>query len=164
MILDDTSEGIGMNRRMFRFWPMLALAAVLLFPGYSKAAEIQRYRTEGAKALNLPFSEAVIVGDTIYLSGQIGNLPGKPELAPGGIEGEARQVMANIGAVLEANGSSFAQVVQCTVMLADIADWPAFNDVYVASFEDGAFPARSAFAASGLALGARVEVTCIAVR
>lgn len=127
------------------------------------ASEVQRYRTSAAEALNLPFSEAVVVGDTIYLSGQIGNLPGKPELAPGGIQGEARQAMENIGAVLAANGSSFDRVVKCTVMLADIADWPAFNEVYATYFE-GTFPARSAFAASGLALGAKVEVTCSAVR
>lgn len=115
--------------------------------------------SEAAKELNLPFSEAVRVGDMLYLSGQLGNLPGSTELAPGGIEGEARQTMDNIKAILERYGSSLDRVVKCTVMMADIAEWSAFNEVYVTYFP-GPKPARSAFAASGLALGAKVEVEC----
>ncbi len=115
--------------------------------------------SEAAKELNLPFSEAVRVGDMLYLSGQLGNLPGSTELAPGGIEGEARQTMENIKAILERYGSSLDRVVKCTVMMADIAEWSAFNEVYVTYFP-GPKPARSAFAASGLALGAKVEVEC----
>ena len=109
----------------------------------------------------LPFSEAVRVGDTLYLSGQLGNLPGKRQLAPGGIGPETRQMMENIRAALERHGSSLDQVVKCTVFLADIRDWPAFNEVYVQYFKKH-LPARSALAASGLALGAKVEVECIA--
>lgn len=115
--------------------------------------------SEAAKELNLPFSEAVRVGDMLYLSGQLGNLPGSLELAPGGIEGEARQTMDNIKVILERYGSSLDRVVKCTVMMADIAEWPAFNEVYVTYFP-GPKPARSAFAAAGLALGAKVEVEC----
>ena len=115
--------------------------------------------SEAAKELNLPFSEAVRVGDMLYLSGQLGNLPGSTELAPGGIEGEARQTMENIKAILERYGSSLDRVVKCTVMMADIAEWSAFNEVYVTYFP-GPKPARSAFAASGLALGGKVEVEC----
>ncbi len=95
----------------------------------------------------------------LYLSGQLGNLPGSLELAPGGIEGEARQTRDNIKAILERYGSSLDRVVKCTVMMADIAEWPAFNEVYVTYFP-GPKPARSAFAAAGLALGAKVEVEC----
>jgi len=109
----------------------------------------------------MPFSEAVRAGDTLYLAGQIGNLPGQRQLAPGGIGPEARQAMENIRAVLERHGASLDQVVKCTVFLADIRDWPAFNEVYVRYFK-GNLPARSALAASGLALGARVEVECLA--
>lgn len=109
----------------------------------------------------LPFSEAVRVGDTIYLSGQIGIVPGTTELAPGGIEAEARQTMENIKTVLEAHGLGLGDIVKCTVMMADMAEWPAFNAVYVSFFE-GDLPARSAFGASGLAFDARVEVECIA--
>ncbi len=111
----------------------------------------------------LPFSEAVRVGDTLYLSGQIGILPGTLKLADGGMEGEARQTMANIRSTLRAHGYTMRDVVKCTVMLDDMADWPAFNAVYTTFFE-APFPARSAFGADGLALGARVEVECIAVR
>ncbi len=111
----------------------------------------------------LPFSEAVRVGDTLYLSGQIGIRPGTLTLADGGMEGEARQTMDNIRSTLRAHGFAMRDVVKCTVMLDDMADWPAFNAVYATYFE-APFPARSAFGADGLALGARVEVECIAVR
>lgn len=115
--------------------------------------------SEEAKALDLPFSDAVRVGNLLVLSGQLGNLPGTTELAPGGMAGEARQAMENIKAILERNGSSMDKVVKCTVMLTDIAEWPAFNEVYVTYFP-GPKPARSAFAAAGLAFGGKVEVEC----
>lgn len=109
---------------------------------------------------NLPFSEMVRYGDTLYLSGQIGIQPGTMKLVPGGTREEARQALENIKASMEAHGYSMSNLIKCTVMLVDIADWPAFNEVYK-SFFSGEYPARSAFAASGLALGARVEVDCI---
>lgn len=110
----------------------------------------------------LPFSEAVRVGDTIYLSGQIGRTPdGK---LPQGIEAQSRQTMDNIAATLAKAGASWSDVVKCTVMLDDMKDWPAFNAVYATYFKDGQFPARSAFGADGLALGALIEVECIAAR
>jgi reactive intermediate/imine deaminase len=110
----------------------------------------------------LPFSEAVKVNDTLYLSGQIGNVPGSLKLVAGGMPAEARQAMINVNAVLQAHGYAMTDLVKCTVMLADIAEWGAFNEVYK-TFFDKQFPARSALATSGLALGARVEVDCIAV-
>ncbi|HEX6810774.1 MAG TPA: Rid family detoxifying hydrolase [Planctomycetota bacterium] len=109
----------------------------------------------------LPFSEAVAANGFLFVSGQIGTLPGKLELAPGGIAAEAKQTLANMQAVLERHGASLRDVVKCTVFLADIAEWPAFNEVYRQFFQ-APFPARSALAASGLALQARVEVECIA--
>ena len=111
----------------------------------------------------LPFSEAVRVDDTLYLSGQVGVVPGKHELVPGGMKEEARQTMGNIKATLEAHGYSMDDLVKCTVMLADISEWAEFNDVYKSFFGEH-YPARSAFGANGLALGAKVEVECIAVR
>ncbi len=114
------------------------------------------------EALDLPFSEAVRVGNTVYLSGQLGITPGTTELVPGGIAEETRQTMENIRAVLERHGSSLDRVVKCTIFLADIAEWPRMNEVYVTYFRDKK-PARSAVAGSGLALGARVEIDCIAV-
>ena len=110
----------------------------------------------------MPFSEAVKLGDTVYLSGQIGMAPGASALTEGGIEGESKQVMDNIKATLEAHGMAMTDLVKCTVMLTDMAEWGAFNEVYKSYFEPGRFPARSAFGANGLALGAKVEVECIA--
>ena len=108
----------------------------------------------------LPFSSAVRVGDLLFLSGQLGiAADGK---LPAGMEAQARQTMENIGAVLKGQGLGFGDLVKCTVMLDDMADWPAFNKVYVTYFPDGKYPARSAFGADGLALGALVEVECIA--
>jgi 2-iminobutanoate/2-iminopropanoate deaminase len=108
--------------------------------------------------MSLPFSESVRAGDMLYLSGMIGT-DASGKLASGGIKAEAKQVMDNIGASLERNGASFDSVVQCTVALADMADWPAFNEIYRGYFKQH-FPARMAFGANALALGARVEVQC----
>ena len=109
--------------------------------------------------LDLPFSDAVKVGNMLILSGKLGNLPGTTKLAPGGIKGESRQAMENIKASLERYGASMEDVVKCTVMIADIAEWPDFNEVYVTYFP-GPKPARSAFGANGLAFNGRVEVEC----
>ena len=98
----------------------------------------------------------------LYLSGALGNLPGTLKLAEGGMAGEARQTMENIGAVLRFCGLDFADVVKCTVMLADMSEWAEFNKVYVTYFAPDRLPARSAFGCSGLALGGRLEVECIA--
>ena len=78
----------------------------------------------------------------------------------GDIEAQTRQTMDNIGAVLKRQGLGFGDVVKCTVMLDNMADWPTFNQVYVTYFPDKKFPARSAFGADGLALGALVELEC----
>jgi reactive intermediate/imine deaminase len=110
----------------------------------------------------LPFSAAVKVGNIIYLSGQIGNKIGTRSLVPGGIQAETRQSLENIGVVLKAAGSSLDQVFKCTVFLADIGDYQAMNEVY-ASFFPKDPPARSTMAGGGLALGARVEIECLAV-
>lgn len=111
---------------------------------------------------DLPFSEAVRVGDWLILSGQIGIDPETGALAPGGIKSETKQTMENIKRTLEKYGSSMDQVVKCTVMLADIGEWGAMNEVYVTYFPDHK-PARSAFGTSGLAMGARLEVECWAI-
>jgi reactive intermediate/imine deaminase len=109
----------------------------------------------------LPFSSAVRAGNTLYLSGNLGNIPGTLDLAEGGIAGETRQTMDNISNVLQEFGSSMDDVVKCTVFLADMSEWGAMNEVYKTYFKNP--PARSALGASGLALNARVEIECIAV-
>jgi reactive intermediate/imine deaminase len=111
---------------------------------------------------SLPFSEAVRVGDMLYLSGQIGLRSETRDVVPGGIAAETRQTLENIRAVLERHGSSLDRVVKCTVFMADMAEWPAMNEVY-RTFFTAHLPARSALGASGLALGARVEIECLAV-
>jgi reactive intermediate/imine deaminase len=137
-------------------------ALALLATMSSGAADKPQFlNSPRALKAGLPFSEAVRAGDFLYLSGQIGGDPATGKLAPGGIEPEARQALANIKHVLETNGSSLNDVVKCTVFLADIAEWPAFNTVYREFFKQP-FPARSAMAASGLAMNARVELECIA--
>jgi 2-iminobutanoate/2-iminopropanoate deaminase len=111
----------------------------------------------------LPFSEGMAVGDLVFLSGQLGTFPGKLELNNATREAEFRQIMDNIVATLKANGMTTKNIVKCLVMLEDMNDWPAFNEVYVTYFEQP-YPARSAFGTTGLAFGARAEVECIAVR
>lgn len=144
-----------------KHWPVLFCALLLA------ACEQQVHEPLAVEFLsepgteNLPFSSAVRVGDTLYVSGSIGVLPGTLELVEGGIRGETRQTMENIKATVERFGSSMDNVVKCTVFLADISEWGAMNEVYTTYFENP--PARSALGANGLALDARVEIECIAV-
>jgi 2-iminobutanoate/2-iminopropanoate deaminase len=116
--------------------------------------------SHGTRAAGLPFSDAVRVGDVLYLSGALGNVPGKTELVGGGIEAQTRAMMENIARVLNANGLSFDDVFKCLVMMKDMSEWPAFNKIYVDYFKPDRLPARSAFGASALALGAAIEMEC----
>lgn len=109
-----------------------------------------------------PFSVSVRTGKTVYLSGQIGFAEDGKGVVPGGIEAETRRAMELIGADLARQGLGYDNLVKCTVMLADMKDWPAFNAIYAGYFKPGRYPARSALGANGLALGAKVEVECIA--
>jgi reactive intermediate/imine deaminase len=109
-----------------------------------------------------PLSAAVQVGDILYLSGQVGILPGQMKLVPGGFKAEARQAMENIGAILAARHLSYDDMFKCTVFLSDIANWPAFNEIYAGYFKRERLPARSAFAVKALAIDASVEVECMA--
>ena len=154
------------GRTTMRRNPSLAVLLALLVPSAAawsaeSAKRVQFLNPPGAEKSGYPFSQAVRAGDTLWLSGQIGLDPATGKLVEGGIVPETKQTMQNIVAALETHGYSLRDVVKCTVMLADIAEWARFNEVY-RTFFDGAFPARSALGASGLALGARVEVECIA--
>ena len=137
-------------------------AALLVVMGPSTAAAPPQFIPAPAlQGRPAPFSSAVRVGDTLYLSGQTGLLP--DGTLPKGLDAQARQTMDNIGATLKSQGLGWGDVVKCTVMLANIADWQAFNKVYVTYFPDGKYPARSAFGANGLALpGMLIELECIA--
>lgn len=123
------------------------------------APETAYLTTPETEAMGFPFSEAVRVGHMLYLSGQVGDIPGEAELVEGGIQAETRQTMENIKAILERWGSSLDRVVKCTVMIDDMSEWPAMNEVYATFFPEHK-PARSAIGADGLALGAAVEIEC----
>ena len=136
----------------------VAVAATLTFLlPVAQAAGPEYYSTPQSK---LPFSEAVRAGDFLYLSGQIGTSKDADPVAA--FKAAAHNAMDNISKVLAAHGSSFEHVVQCTVMLADMKQWPDFNEVYATYFKPGHMPARSAFGVTALALGAPLEVTCFA--
>ncbi|HET6546051.1 MAG TPA: Rid family hydrolase [Rhodanobacteraceae bacterium] len=149
-------------RWMVSVFLVFGLAGCQTSPPRVLAGAPEFFPMAGAEPLHLPFSEAVRAGSLLFLSGQIGNVSGKLELVPGGIEPETRQVMDHIEAILARHGANLDDVVKCTAFLADMREWPAFNRVYRGYFRQH-FPARSAFGATGLALGARVELECIAV-
>ncbi len=115
-----------------------------------------------APALSAPFSQAVRVGDTLYISGTVGKDPATGVVIEGTIEDETRQTLKNIGNVLAAVNSSFANVVKMTVLLTDINDWPKMNAVFKETFPENVYPARTAYQVSALASGARIEIDAIA--
>ena len=123
---------------------------------------IIRLSSEQFKQLNLPFSQAVQVNGILYLSGELGVIPGQLKLVDGGVTAQTRQALENIKATLERFGSGMDKVIKCTLFLADIKEWGDVNKVYVEYFKQG-LPARSAVAGSGLGLDARVEIECMAL-
>ena len=146
----------------------IAIAGVILALGAASAQaqpapKIEYLKPSGGLPAGLPFSEGVAVGNLVLLSGQIGNVPGTLKLNNATPDSEFKQVMDNVMATLKANGMGPKNVVKCTVMLADMKDWAAFNKVYQTYFEPP-YPARSAFGANGLAVGARAELECVAAR
>ena len=122
-------------------------------------SDVEYLTSENMKSL--PFSEAVRVGNMLYLSGQMG-IDQSIHIVPGGIAAETRQALENIKATLEKYGSSLEHVIKVTVMLADMSEWAEMNKVYVEYFSRN-LPARSSFGTNGLALGGRVEIECLAV-
>lgn len=144
------------------------LLAILTVVGLSTsglllAADVEYLNSGKILPTTMPFSEAVRVGDVVYLSGQVGNVPGELELAPGGMQGQGKQVMENMKTSLEAHGYSMDNLVKCLIMLTDMSEWPTMNEIYRSYFSEGRFPARSTIGVTALAFGAVVEVECIAV-
>lgn len=133
------------------------------FAGACLSAESARFlNSAAAEKLNLPFSEAVRAGGLLYLSGQIGNVPGdEPAPVPGGVVAESRQALTNVEQVLRRHGSGLDEVIKCTIFLVDMTEWSKFNSVYREFFKPP-YPTRSAVGVKELALGARVEVECLA--
>jgi 2-iminobutanoate/2-iminopropanoate deaminase len=110
---------------------------------------------------SLPFPQAVLHGDTVYVSGQVGIDPATGEVVEGGIRAETRRTMENVAAILEAAGSSLESAVKLTVFLTDMDDFGAFNEVYT-EFFDERLPARSAVEVSDLSSDLAVEIEAIA--
>ena len=129
----------------------------------SSQNEIQYVNSDETKEKGYPFSDATVVNGIIYLSGAIGTLP-DGSLVSGGIVAETRQTMMNIKNRLEKMGGSMDDIFKCTCMLADIKDWPLMSQEYKKFFNPDKLPARSAFAGSGLALGAKLEIECMAIK
>jgi reactive intermediate/imine deaminase len=140
--------------------PLAILTVCSLLLAASATAGSPHYDT-APRPRPLPFADAVRAGDLLFVSGQLG-VDADLRLVAGGIAAETRQAMEHIKRIVERNGGSMSAVVKCTCMLADMGEWPAMNAVYQTYFPAGRLPARSAFAAAGLAFGARVEIECIA--
>jgi 2-iminobutanoate/2-iminopropanoate deaminase len=119
--------------------------------------------TPRAPAAIGPYSQGILASGTLWCSGQIALKPDNGSLVTGDIEAETERVLDNLGAVLEAASMSYENVARCTVYLADINDYGAVNEVYARYFSD-AKPAREAVEVANLPRGARVEISCVAVR
>ncbi|MDH4072559.1 MAG: RidA family protein [Gammaproteobacteria bacterium] len=148
-----------MSRSSSSVCTVLAVLFFLGSPG-SHGAEITRFDDGPLAGMGYPFSESARVGDLLFLAGQVGE-DAEGNLVPGGIKAEAEQMLLNIKATLARRGLGMEHVVKCTVFLADIAEWGAFNEVYIKHFSHP-YPARSALGTSGLSGDARVEMECIA--
>lgn len=121
---------------------------------------MKKVATEKAPAAIGPYSQAMVVGNLVYTSGQIAIDPATANLVEGDVRAQTEQVMKNLGAVLEAAGSSYEKVVKTTCFLQNIADFAVFNEVYGNYFTEK--PARSCVAVAALPKGALVEVEVIA--
>ena len=121
-----------------------------------------RIATSGAPSAVGPYSQAIDAGDTVYCSGQVGLDPQSGELVTGGLEAQTERALRSLGAVLEAAGLGYADVVKTTCFLVDIGDFAAFNAIYARYFPEPP-PARSTFAVAALPKGARVEIEAIAL-
>lgn len=151
---------MGMTPQPMMGWGLAA--AALLFAASQPALAAGADTVFHPAGKGAPYSEAVEVDGVVYLSGKIGS---KADGAlPAGMEAQSRQAMDNIKTVLGRHGLQMRDLFKCTVMLTDMAQWADFNRIYVGYFESGRLPARSAFGAKDLAMGALVEVECIARR
>ncbi|KAM4026950.1 2-iminobutanoate/2-iminopropanoate deaminase isoform 1-T1 [Anomaloglossus baeobatrachus] len=109
-----------------------------------------------------PYSQAVVVDKTMYVSGQIGMDPASGQLVPGGVKNEATQALVNMGEILKAAGCDYTNVVKTTVLLADINDFNDVNDIYKKFFKCN-YPARAAYQVAALPRGGRIEIEAIAI-
>lgn len=134
---------------------------VLCLAALSTAASIT-WAQRPAPLSTLPFSPSRQAGPTLYVSGQIPRTPDGREVRDS-VEAETRQVMENLGQLLQAKGYSFDDVVNATVYLKDVNDYPGMNKVYASYFKNG-FPARATVGGAQIVFGFRVEISCIAYK
>jgi len=139
---------------------MLISTLLFSFNGWAEDIVVEHFSSEQTIKQDFPFSDAVKVGNTLYLSGMIGE-DEEGNLVEGGIVPEAHNVLKRMGTLLAHYNLGYDDVVKCLVMIDDISQWSLFNSVYVQYFEKP-YPARSAFGADGLAADASFELECIA--
>ncbi len=123
---------------------------------------MEAIHSSGAPSAIAPYSQAIRHQGLLYTCGQIALDPASGKLVTGGIEAQTHQAMKNLAAVVKAGGSRMSQVIKTTVFLADMADYPKVNAIYLEYFPQAPRPARSAVAVAGLPLGALIEIDCIA--
>ena len=143
------------------------LSILILFSGCSTQTnnDAEYFVSDKSKELNFPFSDASIVGNIIYVSGQVGSEPGTREIVEGGIAAETLQTLNNINMILNDLGSNSDKIFKCLCMLEDINDYTEMNKAYTVFFNNrDSLPSRSTFAGSGLALGAKIEIECWATK
>ena len=151
------------RQSLFNFQPkarmiMPVLLLVLALAAPLSQADPEFIQLDPMRSMTQPFSDAVVIGDLMILSGQVGT-NGSDQLVKGGLVAETHQIFANMRAILKTRNLDLSHIVKCTVMMDDISQWGAFNQVYLSYFS-GPKPARSAFGADGLALDARLELEC----
>jgi len=156
-----------MIHNMIHILRIKILSILILFTSCSDQTnnDAEYFVSEMSKELNFPFSDAAIVGDIIYVSGQIGSKPGTREVVEGGIAAETIQTLNNIKMILNDLGSNSNKIFKCLCMLEDINDYTEMNNAYTMFFNSrDNLPSRSTFAGSGLALGAKIEIECWATK
>nr|WP_321361047.1 RidA family protein [uncultured Hyphomonas sp.] len=161
-------------KSMFRTGGVAAMAASMMAlggcvvagvedVGQAHATDVEYYSAPTVAGMDLPFSKAVRVDDTIYLSGELGIDPETNDFAPGGAGPQTTQIFENIERTLGKFDADLADVVKCSVFLGDMQNYGEMNAAYDAALPDPK-PARSTFGAGGLAMGAALEIECIAVK
>lgn len=146
-----------------RFRTLLAATLALALAAPAAAEDRRVISTTAAPAAIGPYSQAILVGNTLYLAGQIAIDPATNQLRPGTIEEETKLVLDNLKAVLEAAGMTMAQVVSTTVFMADLNEFPRMNAVYATYFPANP-PARATVQAARLPRDVKIEIAAIAVR
>jgi len=152
---------------MIHIFKIKIFSVLILFCSCSSLTHdnVEYFVSKTSEELNFPFSDASIVGNIIYVSGQVGSKPGTREIVEGGIGAETTQTLNNIKMVLNDLGSNSDKIFKCLCMLEDINDYTEMNNAYTTFFNSrDNLPSRSTFAGSGLALGAKIEIECWAIK